>query len=109
MDWNKFCNNLEEVLELKRYTNSEYVKWEINNTNILIEYHFERDKLIKFTYTKRKFTNDYKNIQEGNELKVSNEKYNEVPISFKNEYFPIMPRYYIGIGKEYNDNENMLI
>ena len=35
MDWNMFCDNLEELLELKRYTNVEYVKWEINNTNIL--------------------------------------------------------------------------
>lgn len=108
MDWNEFCDNLKEVLELKRYTDTKYIKWDINNTEILIEYYFEQDRLIKFKYSKRKFVNDYKNMEEVTELKISNEKYYEVPISFKNEAFPIMPRYDRVIGKEYNDNENNL-
>ena len=83
MRWNEFCNNLKEVLELERHVNENYMRWKMNNTDILIEYYFEQDKIIKFTYNKKQFDIDYKNIKEGNELKISNEKYNEVPISFK--------------------------
>lgn len=105
MDWNTFCNNLEEVLELKRYS-SKYLKWKFSDTDLEIEYYLEQNKLIKFTYTKRKFINDYKNIQEVDELKIVNENYNEVPISLKSDFFPMLPRYDRIMEKEYNDNEN---
>ncbi len=108
MRWNEFCNNLKEVLELERHVNENYMRWKMNNTDILIEYYFEQDKIIKFTYNKKQFDIDYKNIKEGNELKISNEKYNEVPISFKSDYFPFMIRYERIKGREYKDTENHL-
>ena len=100
-----FCENLKEVLDLKHYTESSQVKWNIDDTNILIKYYFEKDKVVEFTYTKRKFFNDSNDIQKVEELKVLSENYSEIPISFKNDYFPIIPRSY-RLGREYDDDEN---
>lgn len=108
MDWDTFCNNLKEILELERYSYSKDMNFEFNSTKISINYFLGKDKVIYFTYTKRKFLNDYKNITGEKELNVSNEKYYEIPISLKNDHFPIMFRYDRLIGKEYKDNENNL-
>ena len=43
MDWDIFCNNLVEMLELKRYANREYINWQIDNKSLLIEYYFEKE------------------------------------------------------------------
>lgn len=108
MDWDIFCNNLVEMLELKRYANREYINWQIDNKSLLIEYYFEKDKVVKFTYTKRKFINDYKSVQGQKGANIVNEKYYETPISLKNGVFPSLIRYDRIVGKEYNDNENNL-
>ena len=108
MDWNTFCSNLKEVLELERYTNSRYIKWQFDDTNLSINYYLENGKQLQFSYTKRKFIKDYQNASEQKELYILNENYYEIPISFKNESFSIIPRYDRIIGKEYKDNENNL-
>lgn len=107
-EWNNFCNNLKEVLELDKYKNVEFINWKITDENLLINYYISKDKLIKFTYTKTNFQKDYKNIKEDNELSIVNTVYYEVPISIRNDRFPIMPRYDRIIGNEYKDNENNL-
>lgn len=107
MDWNSFCDNIKEILELERYKRFETIDWKIDAKRILISYHLDDDKIIQYTYTKVKYLKDYiKN--DNNELSIVNKIYYEVPISIKNEHFPIMPRYDRIIGKEYNDNENEL-
>lgn len=108
MDWEIFCNNVKEILELDKYKNAEFINWEITEENLLINYYISQDKLIKFMYTKSKFQKDYKSIKEDNELSIVNDVYYEVPISIRNEHFPIMPRYDKIIGNEYKDNENNL-
>lgn len=108
MDWNIFCENLKEILELKRYQEIENIKYNFNDKSLVIEYYFEENKLVKFTYTKRKFNIDYKVSKEDSELNISNEKYYEIPISLRNDNFSIGPRYSRILGNEYKDNENNL-
>ena len=105
-EWNNFCNNLKEVLELEKYKNADFLDWEITEKKLVISYYLSKDKILRFSYTKTKLKNDYQNIKESNELSILNSIYYEVPISIRNEHFPIMPRYDRIIGNEYKDNEN---
>lgn len=106
MKWEEFCNNLKEILELDRYKNSEFMSWDITDKKLIINFSISEEKIIKFTYTKTKFQKDYNGLNEDDDLNVFNNIYYEVPISIKNEHFPIMPRYNRIIGIEYKDNEN---
>lgn len=108
MDWNILCDSIKEVLDLERYQNTQYINWEITNKKIEINYYIDKDKTLQFSYTNTRFLKEYKNIQKGSELNIINGKYYEVPISIKNEHFPIMPRYDRIIGKEFKDDENNL-
>ena len=106
MEWNILCDNLREILELEKYQEAEFINWKIDSKEIIIKYYLSAEKIMYFSYLKSKFLKDYKNIKIDNELNIVNEKYYEIPISIKNEYFPIIPRYDRIIGKQYKDEEN---
>ena len=106
MDWNSLCDNIKEVLDLERYQNTQYISWEITNKKIEINYNIDKDKTLQFLYTNTQFLKDYKNIKIDSELSIVNEKYYEIPISIKNDHFPIILRYDRIIGKQYKDGEN---
>lgn len=106
MDWNVFCENIKEILELEKYKNANFLDWNINDKKIVIKYHCDENKVVEFSYTKIKFNKDYRNI-DNNELSVINDVYYEVPISMKNEYFSLALRETI-VGNKYSDSENNL-
>ncbi len=108
MDWNNFCNNIKEILDLEKYKKSKVVNWEITDKKILINYYIANDKLMQFTYTNAQFFKDYRKMQDDTELRIVNEKYYEVPVSIKNGHFSMIYMYDRVIGKEYKDGENNL-
>lgn len=106
MEWQDFCNNLKEILELKRYENAEGINFEMGEENILIEYIATNGKHIRFTYTKNQFVMYNRSEKNNKGLIVVNEKYYEVPIVMKNEYLPMTIRMDRISGNKYEDKEN---
>lgn len=106
MDWTTFCQNIKDLLNLERFNKSTYISWNINDKNIVINYYINSETIVEFSYTKVKFNKEYKNLSNNNELCVINRIYCEVPISMRNDYFPIMPSKYDILDKKYNDKEN---
>lgn len=106
MDWTIFCQNIKDLLNLERFNKSTYINWNINDKNIVINYYIDSETIVEYSYTKVKFNKEYKNLSNNNELCVINRIYCEVPISMRNDYFPIMPSKYDILDKKYNDKEN---
>ena len=107
MDWYCFCDNIKEILELDKYKRFDAINWKIDDKNIIISIELDDGIILEYSYTKNKFLKEYLN-NNNNELSIIYKNYYEVPISIKNEHFPIMPRYDRVIGKEYSDDENEL-
>lgn len=106
MDWTIFCQNIKELLNLERFNKTTYIDWNMDDKNIIINYYIDSKTIVEFSYTKIKFNREYRNFSNNNELCIINRIYCEVPISMRNDYFPIIPSKYDILDKKYNDKEN---
>lgn len=110
MEWDIFCNNIKEILNIKRYERSSLIECKITDERIKINCYSddEKSKCVRYVYTRSEFIEDCKMLDNNSELNVINEKCYEIPISAKNRRLHMIFRNDEITEKEFKDYENDL-